>query len=116
MLDSPPGSIGLSSIVVHELYCGAHKSVKVEQNLETLRLLLADFPILGSDQANAFVSGEIRAALAAEGIYGGFRRFKGRHFDQSVILLCVRRYLAYGVVDGLGLKPVSNRGKYRQDG
>lgn len=23
--------------------------------------------------------------------------FKGRHFDQSVILLCVRRYLAYGL-------------------
>jgi transposase-like protein len=30
-----------------------------------------------------------------------FRRrvqtFKGRHFDQSVILLCVRWYLAYGL-------------------
>jgi putative transposase len=23
--------------------------------------------------------------------------FKGRHFDQSVILLCVRWYLAYGL-------------------
>jgi transposase-like protein len=23
--------------------------------------------------------------------------FKGRHFDRSVILLCVRRYLAYGL-------------------
>ncbi|CAN7619343.1 type II toxin-antitoxin system VapC family toxin [Pararhizobium sp. LjRoot235] len=67
LLDSPPGSIGLSSIVVHELYYGAHKSVKVEHNLETLRLLLADFPILDFDQADAFVSGEIRAALAVEG-------------------------------------------------
>jgi tRNA(fMet)-specific endonuclease VapC len=67
VLDSPPGSIGLSSIVVHELYYGAHKSVKVEHNLETLRLLLADFPILDFDQADAFVSGEIRAALAVEG-------------------------------------------------
>jgi tRNA(fMet)-specific endonuclease VapC len=42
-------------------------SVKVEHNLETLRLLLADFPILDFDQTDAFVSGEIRAALAAEG-------------------------------------------------
>lgn len=67
VLDSPPGSIGLSSIVVHELYYGAHKSVKVEHNLETLRLLLADFPILDFDQADAFVSGEIRAVLAVEG-------------------------------------------------
>ncbi|MCK5744626.1 MAG: IS6 family transposase, partial [Oricola sp.] len=23
--------------------------------------------------------------------------FKGRHFDQSIILLCVRWYLAYGL-------------------
>jgi len=40
---SPPNSIALSSIVVYELYFGAHKSVKIQYNLETLRLLLADF-------------------------------------------------------------------------
>ena len=28
---------------------------------------------------------------------GGFQMFKGRHFDQSVILLCVRWYLAYSL-------------------
>ncbi|MBA8840631.1 type II toxin-antitoxin system VapC family toxin [Ochrobactrum sp. RH2CCR150] len=67
VLGSVPGTIGLSSIVVHELYFGAHKSAKIEHNLETLRLLLADFPVLDFDQRDAYVAGDIRAALAAKG-------------------------------------------------
>lgn len=67
VLGSVPGMIGLSSIVAHELYFGAHKSAKIEHNLETLRLLLADFPVLDFDQRDAYVAGEIRAALAAKG-------------------------------------------------
>lgn len=67
VLDSPQGSIGLSTIVVHELYFGAQKSAKVQHNLETLRLLIADFPVLDFDRRDAFVAGAIRAALAAKG-------------------------------------------------
>lgn len=67
VLQSAEGAIGLPSIVAHELYFGAQKSVKVQHNLETLRLLFADFPILDFDQRDAFVAGEIRAALAAKG-------------------------------------------------
>jgi tRNA(fMet)-specific endonuclease VapC len=67
VLDSPQGSIGLPSIVAYELYFGAQKSAKVQHNLETLRLLMADFPILDFDQNDAFVAGEIRSALAAKG-------------------------------------------------
>lgn len=67
VLGSVPGTIGLSSIVAHELYFGAHKSAKIEHNLETLRLLLADFPVLDFDQRDAYVAGNIRAALAAKG-------------------------------------------------
>jgi tRNA(fMet)-specific endonuclease VapC len=67
VLDCEPGSIGLSAIVVHELYFGAHKSAKVQHNLETLRLLLADFPVFDFDTRDAFVAGEVRAALAAKG-------------------------------------------------
>jgi tRNA(fMet)-specific endonuclease VapC len=67
VLESEQGSIGLSTIVAHELYFGAHKSVKVEHNLETLRLLLADFPLVEFDRNDAFVAGEIRAALAMKG-------------------------------------------------
>ncbi|PST17338.1 type II toxin-antitoxin system VapC family toxin [Mesorhizobium plurifarium] len=67
VLQSPEGTIGLSPIVAHELYYGAQKSARVQHNLETLRLLFADFPILDFDQRDAFAAGGIRAALAAKG-------------------------------------------------
>jgi tRNA(fMet)-specific endonuclease VapC len=67
ILDSDEGSIGFSAIVAHELYLGAYRSAKVSSNLETLRLLIADFPLVGFDQEDARTSGEIRAALAAKG-------------------------------------------------
>lgn len=67
VLSAPQGSIGLSSIVAHELYFGAHKSKRPAHNLETVRLLLEDFPLLDFGRNDAFVAGEIRAALAAQG-------------------------------------------------
>lgn len=67
ILDSEEGSIGFSAIVAHELYFGAYKSTRVSSNLETLRLLMADFPFIGFDKEDARTSGEIRATLAAKG-------------------------------------------------
>lgn len=67
VFQSVDGTIGLPSIVTHELYFGAHRSAKVQHNLETLRLVFADFPILEFDQRDAFTAGEIRAVLAAKG-------------------------------------------------
>jgi tRNA(fMet)-specific endonuclease VapC len=67
ILQSVAGTIGLPSIVTHELYFGAHKSAKVQHKLETLRLLFADFPILEFDQRDAYTAGETRAVLAAKG-------------------------------------------------
>ncbi|OWV85587.1 pilus assembly protein [Rhizobium sp. R635] len=67
VMGSDEGSIGLSSIVMHELYYGAYKSAKISYNLETLRLFLADFPAVGFEREDALAAGEIRAALAAKG-------------------------------------------------
>lgn len=67
VLQNAEGTIGLPSIVAHELYFGAQKSAKVQHNLETLHLLFSDLPILDFDQRDAFVAGEIRAALAVKG-------------------------------------------------
>ena len=67
IIASPPGSIGLSSIVTHELYFGAYKSAQVQRNLETLRLLIADFAVLDFDLQDALAAGEIRANLASKG-------------------------------------------------
>lgn len=67
VVDSDEGSIGLSTIVMHELYYGSYKSAKISYNLETLRLFMADFPAVGFEREDALESGEIRAALAAKG-------------------------------------------------
>jgi len=67
ILACEPGTISLSSVVVHELYYGAYKSSRIEFNLETLRLLLTDFPVLELNQSDAVVAGEIRADLALKG-------------------------------------------------
>ncbi|NKL35879.1 PIN domain-containing protein [Rhizobium leguminosarum bv. viciae] len=67
VMDSDEGSIGLSTVVMHELYYGAYKSAKISYNLETLRLFMADFPPVGFEREDALASGEIRAALAAKG-------------------------------------------------
>lgn len=64
---SEPGSLAVSSVVAHELYYGAYRSRKVTFNLETLRLLFADLPIVDLDQEDARVAGEIRAELARQG-------------------------------------------------
>lgn len=65
---SEPGSLAVSSVVAHELYFGAYRSEKVAFNLETLRLLFADLPILDFDRDDARVAGEIRADLKRQGM------------------------------------------------
>ncbi|MGO4567481.1 type II toxin-antitoxin system VapC family toxin [Rhizobium sp. 2YAF20] len=67
IMESDEGSIGLSAIVAYELYFGAYKSAKVSFNLETLRLVMADFPLVGFEREDAQLSGEIRADLAGKG-------------------------------------------------
>lgn len=64
---SEPGSLAISAIVAHELYYGAYRSQKVAFNLQTLRLLFSDLPVLDLDREDARVAGEIRAELARLG-------------------------------------------------
>ena len=64
---SERGTLAISAIVAHELWYGAYRSQKVAFNLETLRLLFADLPILDIDPEDARVAGEIRAELARQG-------------------------------------------------
>lgn len=64
---SAPGSLAVSAIVAHELWFGAYRSRKVAFNLETLRLLFADLPVLDLDREDARAAGEIRAELVRLG-------------------------------------------------
>ena len=60
-----PGEIGLSAIVAHELFYGAFKSRRVDENLAIVDALR--FEVLEFDKEDARRAGQIRAALAARG-------------------------------------------------
>ena len=60
-----PRDIGVSVVVIHELYYGAFKSQRVEKNVGRVDAL--QFPVVEFDQEDARQAGEIRAHLASEG-------------------------------------------------
>jgi len=60
-----PRAIGVSSVVIHELYYGAFKSERLEKNVARVDAL--QFPVLEFDQEDARQAGEIRAHLASKG-------------------------------------------------
>ncbi len=60
-----PRNFGISSIALHELYYGAYKSARVDENLariESMRIAVLPF-----DTEDARQAGEIRSALARAG-------------------------------------------------
>ena len=60
-----PRDIGLSAVVIHELFYGAFKSQRVEKNVARVDGLR--FPVLEFDLEDARQAGEIRAHLASKG-------------------------------------------------
>jgi tRNA(fMet)-specific endonuclease VapC len=60
-----PRDFGVSSVVVHELYYGAFKSQRVEQNVARVDAL--QFSVLEFDEEDARHAGHIRAQLASKG-------------------------------------------------
>ncbi len=67
VLECSEGEIAISTIVPHELYFGAYKSPRVSFNLQTIRLLLRDFPLLSFDEEDSRQAGEVRAELKKSG-------------------------------------------------
>ena len=60
-----PRAIGVSAVVIHELYYGGFKSRRVEKNVAHVDAL--QFPVVEFDQEDARQAGEIRAHLALKG-------------------------------------------------
>jgi tRNA(fMet)-specific endonuclease VapC len=60
-----PRDFGVSAVVIHELYYGAFKSQRVEQNVARVDAL--QFSVLEFDEEDARQAGQISAHLAAKG-------------------------------------------------
>ena len=60
-----PRDFGVSAVVIHELYYGAFKSHRVEQNVARVDAL--QFSVLEFDEEDARQAGQIRAHLASKG-------------------------------------------------
>jgi tRNA(fMet)-specific endonuclease VapC len=60
-----PRHVGVSAVVIHELYYGAFKSQRVDKNVARVDAL--QFPVLEFDQEDARQAGEVRAHLASKG-------------------------------------------------
>lgn len=60
-----PGDVGISAIVLHELYYGAFKSQRTARNVALVDGL--QFEVLEFDEDDAKQAGEIRALLQARG-------------------------------------------------
>jgi tRNA(fMet)-specific endonuclease VapC len=63
--EHPASEIGISAIVAHELYYGAFKSQRVDENLQRLGQIRLE--ILSLDREDAEAAGKIRAALKKAG-------------------------------------------------
>lgn len=60
-----PKDFGMPAIVVHELFYGAYKGLRIAQNVARVEAL--QFQIVDFDREDARQAGEIRAKLAAAG-------------------------------------------------
>ena len=60
-----PRDVGISAVVIHELYYGAFKSQRAGKNVARVDAL--QFPVLEFDQEDARQAGEVRAHLASKG-------------------------------------------------
>ena len=95
----PPADVGLSAIVMHELYFGAFKSQRRERNLTLVDGL--NFEVLPLDQEDARHAGEIRALLAAQGPIGAYDILIAGQARARALTLITRNLREFVRVPGL---------------
>lgn len=102
-----PHEIAISSIVAHELFYGAFKSRRVQQNVALIDALR--FPVLDLDTEDARQAGEVRAFLAAKGTPLGPHDalIAGQAIARKMILV-THNMAAFGRVPGLGIEDWEN--------
>jgi tRNA(fMet)-specific endonuclease VapC len=95
-----PADIGLSAIVMYELYFGAFKSQRRDRNLAIVDGLRIE--VIPFDQEDARHAGEIRAALAAQGTpIGGYDVLIAGQARARDLIMVTRNLREFQRVDGL---------------
>ena len=103
--NSTPGTIGIPTIVAHELYFGAFRSQRVAFNLENLRLLFADFPTLDFTMEDARNAGQIRSALLRHGTpIGPYDILVAAQSKARNLTLVTNNTSEFACVDGLRIE------------
>ena len=105
LLAQIPGSVALPAVVAHELYWGAFRSHHVRRNLENLRALTSELPLLDFDGDDARVAGELRAALAARGApIGPYDVLIAGQAKARGLILVTNNVKEFGRVEGLAIE------------
>ncbi len=95
-----PPDVGISVIVMHELYFGAYKSARLDHNLALVDALR--FEVLPFERDDAHHAGEIRAGLGALGIpIGAYDVLIAGQARARGLTLVTRNVREFGRVPGL---------------
>ena len=98
-----PADFGLSSVVMHELYFGAYKSQQRDRNLTLVDNLR--FEVVPFDQEDARHAGDIRSALAAQGVpIGGYDVLIAGQARARALTLVTRNVREFERVVGLRIE------------
>ncbi len=98
-----PTDVGVSVVVMFELYCGAYKSTRLERNLALVDALR--FEVLPLDREDARQAGEIRAGLGTLGIpIGAYDLLIAGQARARGLTLVTRNGREFGRVPGLAIE------------
>jgi tRNA(fMet)-specific endonuclease VapC len=102
-----PSDIGISAVVAHELYFGAYKSRRAQENVALVDAL--QFEVVEFDKEDARQASEIRAALAAAGTpIGPYDILIAGQAKSRNLILVSRNINEFGRVDGLRVESWEN--------
>ncbi len=98
-----PTDVGVSVVVMFELYFGAYKSTRLERNLALVDALR--FEVLPLDREDARQAGEIRAGLGTLGIpIGAYDLLIAGQARARGLTLVTRNGREFGRVPGLAIE------------
>jgi tRNA(fMet)-specific endonuclease VapC len=98
-----PSEFGIPPIAAHELYFGAYKSSRVEENLARLEYLR--IPVVEFDREDAQEAGQLRALLAAAGTpIGPYDMLIAGQVKARNLILVTRNVREFARVAGLRIE------------